>query len=433
VSAATHEHLIVFARWPEPGTTKTRLIPALGAAGAAEFQRRMTLHTLRSAATVAKERGVHIEVRYAGGDAARMTAAFGSLPSYRPQGDGDLGARLARSVEDAASEGAARVVVMGTDCPALTPTHLRQAFDALAGSDVVVGPAVDGGYTLIGVTRPQPALFDGIAWSTEQVLPATLRTAAAEGLSVVQLERLPDVDRPEDVAHAEKSLERTLSVIIPTRDEGPRLGATLDLLAQRGDAEVIVVDGGSSDDTVAVARKHEARVVHARPGRARQMNAGAAAASGGLLLFCHADTHLPEHYDVHVRAALARPRAVAGAFDLALRGEEPMLRRIERAVGWRSRALQSPYGDQSIFLRRTTFQRLGGYREVPIMEDHDLIRRARRLGRIVIAEGAASTSARFWRRHGMLRGTLINQAVLVGTRLGVAPETLAGWRAGRRG
>ena len=120
-----------------------------------------------------------------------------------------------------------------------------------------------------------------------------------------------------------------------------------------------------------------------------------------------------------------------GAFDLALRGEERGLRRIERGVRWRSRTRRMPYGDQALFLKRAVFERLGGYADLPIMEDYDLVVRARRLGRVVIAAGSASTSARFWREHGMLRGTLRNQALVLGWHLGIAPKTLARWRRAR--
>jgi len=436
VSDSSTDHLIVFARWPEAGTTKTRLIPALGAAGAADLQRRMTQHTLRTADRLAAQRGTALEVRFAGGDAERMGTLFGSQRLYRPQGEGDLGGRLTRAIDEAFAGGAQRVVVIGTDCPALDADLLGRAFEALgAGTtpahDVVLGPADDGGYYLIGLTRPQPRLFDAMPWSTDGVLAETLRRAHDAGLRCARTAPRPDVDLPDDLPGAYTALERTLSVIVPTHNEGPRLATTL-AAAQAEDAEVLVVDGGSTDDTVAIAHACGVRVLESAPGRAAQMNAGAAASCGGVLLFCHADTHLPADYAARVREALATPRAMLGAFEFALRGEEPALRRIERAVHWRTHARQMPYGDQALFLRRAVFDALGGYRALPIMEDYDLVVRAKKRGRVAVAEAAASTSARFWREHGMVRGTLLNQAVLVGWRLGIAPATLARWRRGRR-
>ncbi len=424
------EHLIVFARWPEAGTTKTRLIPALGPEGAAHVQRRMTQHTLRITDRLARERGVHVELRYAGGDETKLTSMFGRGRRLRPQGEGDLGARLARAVHESAEAGAGRIVVIGTDCPAITVDLLARAFDALGHGDVVLGPAEDGGYYLVGVQRPHPELFEDIAWSTDRVLEETLRVTAASDLRVTQLEALPDVDRPEDLEACETELERSVTVVMPTRNEGARLAETLDVAMRHGDAEVVVADGGSSDETLDIARKRGVRIVASAPGRAVQMNAGAEAAVGGLLLFCHADTHLPDGYERLAREALRRPEAVAGAFDLALRGEGAGLRRIERGVARRSRRKQLPYGDQAIFLTRRRFRELGGFRELPIMEDYDLIQRAKRLGQVVIADGSASTSARYWRTHGTIRGTLRNQAVLLGWRLGVSPARLARWRRG---
>jgi len=431
VNTAPRDHLIVFTRWPEPGATKTRLIPAMGAAGAAALQRRMTQHMLRTTDRLAAAHGVHVEVRFTGGDADRMTACFGAARHYEPQGEGDLGARLERAIQEALAAGAQRVCVVGTDCPAIDADLLRRAFESLEEADVVIGPAEDGGYYLLGMRSARPALFDRIPWSTDRVLETTLRAAEAEHLSVARLPVLRDIDRPEDLEHARAMLAGALSIVVPTRNEAARLAATLDAIRSGGDAEVLVVDGGSHDETTQIAASRGARVLHGPVGRAAQMNAGARAASGSVLLFCHADTHLPAGYEGLVRAALDREGAVLGAFDLALRGEERALRRIERGVRWRSRTRRLPYGDQALFLRRSVFERLGGYADLPIMEDYDLVVRARRLGRVVIAAGSASTSARFWREHGMLRGTLRNHALVLGWRLGVAPQTLARWRRAR--
>lgn len=434
VSDTATEHLVVFTRWPEAGRAKTRLVAALGPDGAARLQERMTRHTLARAAGFARRRGAELIVRFAGGDAARMAAAYGRLHRYLPQGAGDLGQRLARAFEAAFAAGARRVVLVGTDCPELAAVHLRSAFDALVDSDVVLGPAEDGGYYLVGLARPCSSLFEDVPWGTAQVLGVTLRRATAAGRSVTRLVVLRDVDRPEDLPHAQATLARAVSVVIPTRNEDERLGPTLDLVAQEDDVEVLVVDGGSRDATREVAAGRGVHVLASTPGRAGQLNTGAQAAAGGVLLFCHADTHLPAGYVASVRRALAHPGVMLGAFDLTLRGRERGLRYIERCVRWRSRRLQLPYGDQALFMTRTAFERLGGFRQLPVMEDYDFVRRARRRGRIVMAGAAVSTSARFWRVHGMLRGAFLNQAVVLGWHLGVSPTRLAAWRrANRRG
>ncbi len=193
-------HLIIFTRYPEAHKTKTRLIPALGPEGAAALQYEMTRHTLRWVGRLRSDLALSVEVRFEGGDAVRMRDHFGSGFSYRPQGPGDLGRRMARAVQEGCRSGARRTVVMGTDCPDISPQLVLTAFDRLMTHDLVLGPAMDGGYYLIGLCRPELELFSNIDWGTEQVLSDTLVRAKQLSLSVSQLETLSDVDRPEDIA-----------------------------------------------------------------------------------------------------------------------------------------------------------------------------------------------------------------------------------------
>jgi rSAM/selenodomain-associated transferase 2 len=191
--------------------------------------------------------------------------------------------------------------------------------------------------------------------------------------------------------------------------------------------EVIVVDGGSQDDTVQLAQSWGVKVLSAGGDRAGQMNAGALAATGDILLFLHADTCLPTGFDALVRQALNQPKAVAGAFVLRINASLLGLRLIERGVNWRSRWLQMPYGDQAIFLKTEVFHDLGGFPKLPIMEDFELMRHLRRFGRIVIIPTPVLTSGRRWQKLGVLKTTLINQLVIVAYFLGVPPERIVRW------
>ncbi len=228
---------------------------------------------------------------------------------------------------------------------------------------------------------------------------------------------------------------QSLSVIIPTYNEQSQFGATLTSLRDANVNEVIVADGGSGDRTIAAARNSSARVVSAARGRGNQLNAGAAAASGDLLLFLHADTLLPAGFEYHVRRLLARPHVAAGAFRLRIGAPAPgrAYRLLEAAVNWRSVYRQMPYGDQAIFMSAATFEAIGGFAQVPVMEDFDLIRRLRRRGRIAIAPVAVVTSARRWQQHGLWRTTLLNQCCIAAFRLGVDPSRIASWRQGCKG
>lgn len=431
----TAQRLIVFTRYPEPGSTKTRLIPALGPAGAADLARRLGLDTLAWALALARQEPLRLEVRHDGGDEVAMRTWLGRAPLYRPQGPGDLGQRMARALHQALQEGEQRVVLVGTDCPGRDDRLLSRAFSALATHDLVLGPARDGGYHLVGLRRPAPEIFEGIAWGGQRVLSQTLAAAGRAGLSMHLLGTLPDIDRPEDLPLLEQAPRPPawpaqpglISVIMPALNEAAGLPACLGpLLAQAG-VEVLVVDGGSGDGTYELARSLGAGAGLSFRGRARQMNLGAALARGELLLFLHADTRLPTDWAGEVRRVLARPGVALGCFRLALDQAGPGSALVERLVDLRTRLLGLPYGDQGLFLSAEGFARAGGYAELPIMEDYELVKRLGRQGRVAQAGLKALTSGRRWRRLGLLRTTLLNQLIVLGYHLGVRPEVLRRW------
>lgn len=205
ISETAKERLIIFTRYPEPGSTKTRLIPALGAEGAATLQRQMTEYT------ISKVRELHgnsiaVEVHFDGGKQQLMQDWLGSDIVYRPQSSGDLGSRMARSLSLALQSGTERVVIIGTDCPGLNAQLMAQAFHQLHSHDLVLGPAMDGGYYLLGLRYFIPELFSGISWGTAEVLQRTVDIAKNLNLSVAYLPHLADVDRPEDLPVWEKRL-----------------------------------------------------------------------------------------------------------------------------------------------------------------------------------------------------------------------------------
>ncbi len=199
------DQLIVFTRWPEPGTTKTRMIPALGAEGAAQLQREMTEFFMRTAKEFSQNSQSRIEVRYAGGDTSRMNGWLGKGLDFRAQADGDLGRRMDDAFRKAFLAGRRRVIIVGTDCPEISTGILTQALSSLDTHDLVLGPCKDGGYYLIGTNQLTPALFKEIAWGTDQVLSKTREIADRLGLKTKLLEVLDDVDRPEDLSIWERA------------------------------------------------------------------------------------------------------------------------------------------------------------------------------------------------------------------------------------
>jgi rSAM/selenodomain-associated transferase 2 len=217
----------------------------------------------------------------------------------------------------------------------------------------------------------------------------------------------------------------TLSVIVPTLDEECAIAATLTAARQPGLDELIVVDGGSRDATVALARPLSDSVLAAPRGRAPQMNAGATAARGDILLFLHADSCLPAGYPALVRAALDAPGVVGGRFDLRLDAVGVAYRVLERLISLRSRLTHVATGDQAIFVRRDVFEHLGGYPRVPLMEDVALSRAIKRLGRVACLRATVTTSARRWQRHGVARTVLLMWLLRAAYYAGVPPERLA--------
>jgi len=191
--------LVIFAKAPQPSAAKTRLIPALGAEGAADLARRMLVHTLQQA-LAAGAGPVELCMSPAPGNKAWQGVALPAGVTCTAQGEGDLGQRMARAVARITRQQQS-VLLFGTDCPALAAAHLAEAGRQLARHDAVLLPAADGGYILIGLKTPCPALFTDMTWSTSAVAAETQRRMAALGLRVWQGPTLHDIDEPADLAH----------------------------------------------------------------------------------------------------------------------------------------------------------------------------------------------------------------------------------------
>lgn len=215
-----------------------------------------------------------------------------------------------------------------------------------------------------------------------------------------------------------------ISIIIPVLNEATKIQSTLTRVLKTTNVEVIVVDGGSLDETVEIAKSFNVKVISAKPGRASQMNAGATVANGDILLFLHADTLLPNNFDTLICLALQDAKTIAGAFELRIDAKLWGLRFIEKMVNARSRLFSLPYGDQAIFLKATVFHEVGGFPDLLIMEDFELMLRLRSEGRITILSESVLTSGRRWQKLGVVKTTLINQLVILGYFLGVSPDKL---------
>ncbi len=424
--------LAIFTRYPQAGKTKTRLIPTLGEEGAADLQRRMTFHTLQQARKWSDGKLNAITVFTHGGDKNSFSGWLGRDLVYVQQAGENLGQRMLEAFRASFQRGAERVVIIGTDCPGITKDHLKRAFREITQNTVVLGPARDGGYYLIGCGRVIPELFQNIPWGTSGVLNDTVYRAFHMGLSVHLLGLLDDVDRPEDLGVwnricSEKPVEPKISVIVPALNEAGNIERCISSIRSGENIEIIVVDGESCDGTVDIALSLGVTVVESLPGRGCQMNVGAEHASGDVYVFLHADTFLPEYYDWHIRAALCDSEILGGAFEFSVDEPSWSLRLIERMVCWRSRVFDFPYGDQGIVVRRECFEEIGGFSEMPLMEDYEFVLRLRKRGGVGIIPLPVVTSARRWYEVGVWRTTLLNQVCVIAYRLGISPERIVRW------
>jgi rSAM/selenodomain-associated transferase 2 len=215
-----------------------------------------------------------------------------------------------------------------------------------------------------------------------------------------------------------------ISIVVPVLDEADEIAATLASAADPEVGEVIVVDGGSRDGTCEIAAGLGHRVIAAPRGRAAQMNAGATRAHGEVLLFLHGDTRLPPGFGAQVRAAVAAG-AVAGRFDVDLRGRHGLLPVVAELINARSRLTRMATGDQAMFVRRDVFASLGGFAAIPLMEDVELSGRLRRAGPYAALRARVSTSGRRWEEHGVARTVALMWALRFAFWCGVPAERLA--------
>ncbi|MGM0578493.1 MAG: TIGR04283 family arsenosugar biosynthesis glycosyltransferase [Myxococcota bacterium] len=461
--------LVVLAKSPEAGRVKTRLATAVGdraaASLAAAFLRDVWKHAARAPECA--------PVLALAGRRDGLPALDPPPGAIRRQGGGDLGARMERRLRRGIGE-AGRAVLIGADSPGVPPALLGRAARLLEHHDAVLGPSEDGGFWLIGLRRCPQGLLADLPWSTPDTLQRTLERLREHDLSVGFLPTWFDVDDARDLTRLRLLLDHGVldapatratlhqtrspiipipyndpgtcaspqlpgaaasspadvnpSIIIPTLNEARHLPLRLrELLAMDGAGEIIVVDGGSTDVTADIATACPGvRLVRSPAGRARQMNAGAAAARGDVLLFLHADVQLPRTAMSHISGACNDPGVVAGAFlthHVSDGGRWP-LGRLLRLADVRSRYTALPYGDQALFVRADAFCALGGFPDLPLMEDLEMSIRLRRVGRVARCRAEVRVSGRRFEARPAYYTTLVNVFPLL-YRLGVPARWLS--------
>lgn len=423
------DQLIFFVKAPKRGEVKSRLAAEIGDEKALSIYKAVATRSLNSL-----RKGLYdLQIACYPPDEGEMVSEWlGPDLNLQPQKGAELGERMGNAFRDAFYQGAEKVVLVGSDIPGLERYRVEEAFSALEDNDAVINPTFDGGYCLIGFAKQgfQPAIFRGIKWSSESVFKDTIEIFSRKGTTVRVLRPLHDIDRAEDLKYFPEFSEtkKIISVIVPVLGEAESINPLVrHLLSLDGaeECEIIVIDGDPGRGTVDAIEEKGIRKIVSEKGRARQMNMGAGAAKGEILLFLHADTYLPANAFRKIRDTIAGGRYVGGAFNLSLDSSRPLIRFISRAGAIRTRLTHIPYGDQAIFLRRDYFMKIGRYKEISLMEDVELMRRIKRLGgKIRILNEPASTSARKYLRDGPLYAASRNCLLRILFDLGTPPEKL---------
>ncbi len=440
--------ICVFAKLPVPGRVKTRLVPSLGSRGAAELAKVFLQDTWASVSALPWAKPV-------------LASTGKDLPDCLPsqaevwlQGDGDLGARL-ENISHRALCDHAYVIAIGADSPGLPAKYLEQAREALARADAVIGPCEDGGFYLLGLRECPTGLLSGIPWSAPTTCLETIAKLQAAGLTVYILDDWFDVDTAEDLERLNalitaKQIEapetkrflethawrwagaQTIkcSVIIPTLNERESLPQTLRALAEhQWIHEVIVADGDSKDGTREwLAAQNFARALDSPACNGNQINRGAQAASGNVLLILHADCQLPPDAGERIGATLQSQDVAGGCFEVRFNASGPLsLKVVAAGINFRSRLTRTATGDQGIFVRKRVFEQVGGCPAWPLFEDVDLVSRIKTVGRFAVLRSPLLVSPRRHLARGVFRTVLLIYGLRVAFWLGVSPFTLRKW------
>jgi len=428
--------LLIFLRYPEPGKVKTRLAASIGDVEAAGVYGKLVLRTL-SIARKLKQSSPDVCIFICFDPLGREREIRQSYPGpweFIHQSGNDLGTRMENAFHYAMHNSFGNVVLIGTDISDLAVEDLDEAFQALNQGASVLGPAADGGFYLIGLSVPCSQAFKQAKWGTSDVFRRTQSLLTNSGLSVKKLKKRRDVDRAEDLVYMDihSDFEHmgpagdSISVIIPTLRDPLSFESLITIVEKdlRPDDEIVVVYGGhlSIGNNCPLGRR--ARLIHSPIGRGNQLNAGAAAAKKDLFFFLHDDSLPPPYFASSVRFLAKEPQVSLGCFELAFSPSTKLLELIARWANLRSRILGLPYGDQGLFCRRVIFEMVGGFRNEYLMEDVELVRGCRRLGKLMIAPLPIYTSSREYINNGILRTSLKHHFTMLMYQLGVDERRL---------
>lgn len=414
-------------RYPQPGQVKSRLATAIGAQSAATIYDKLVRRTLGVVSDLKRlDPDVEIFVYFTPVDRrSQMEQHYPGPWRFIPQQGTHLGHKMATAFDLVWSRGFQQIVIIGSDIADIESDDIQEAFAALAEGYTVLNPASDGGFYLLGLSRPCPAVFEPETWGTQEIFARTEHLLQKGGLTVRCLRQRHDIDRPEDLSHIARQpiFQDSLSIIIPTLRSITGLRPLLTALTSGmwpGD-EIIVV----SPEATTAGAPHEPMLVSesclavaSAKGRGLQLNAGVRHAKGNVLWFVHDDSTVPNQFAYLVRQISRAKQMSLGCFRLAFSPSTPLLNAIAQWGNWRTRFVKLPYGDQGLFCRRETFTQVGGFHRDMLMEDVDFVKRCRRHGGILMLPEMLYTSPQRYLKRGILRASVRNHFTILLYHLG---------------
>ncbi|MDR3567247.1 MAG: TIGR04283 family arsenosugar biosynthesis glycosyltransferase [Syntrophobacteraceae bacterium] len=420
--------LLIFLKYPAPGRVKSRLAKEVGVEGAARIYEKLVRRTLGIACDVKrKSPQIDITLFYMPKDPLQgLVNKFRGPWKFQEQEGDHLGYRMASALRSAFAQGAGRAVLIGTDLADVEAGDIEEAFKNWGENVVVLGPAADGGFYLVGTDRAIDSPFDFTTWGTNEVFSRTAREFEAAGFRVHLAPRRYDVDQKSDLARLDRNplFSDSISIIIPTLSETERLSPLLHYLENLlwpGD-EIVVVEGGAFDKTALHRKSPALTVIKTIRGRGIQQNVGAMLSRGNILFFLHDDTTPPPQFAYLIRSSCRDKPKVAGCFKLRFR---PSNRALDLISGWanlRTSLCKLPYGDQGYFCRKDLFERAGGFGRKYLMEDVEIVRKLRKIGGgardiSIMAEYVYTSPGRYL-RNGVLKASLQNHLIFFLSALG---------------
>jgi len=448
---STNDHnssmLVLFARYPEKGTGKRRIARDLGDAHTHLVAKHLYVN------------GWSDLLRWPGPTAVSTTRPHyleddGPFPAKRiddfviQTGD-NLGQRIQDTENKLRRKHNGPLIFIGSDSPELKQEHFEQASHLLETHDVVLGPAMDGGVTLMGVRDHWPPL-DDLPWSTDRLFTELRQRCRDHMLSVALLEPTHDTDDVYDLLRIRQSLEKdwrpdrrnlhtlmtrmfpSVGVVIPAKNDALQVATLLQQLEMQGVDRVIVVDAEHDPLTAQRCYRHGATYLEGGSSRGERMDIGAGHLRTEVLWFLHADTRLPDGAADELRLHIVRGNS-GGWFRFRFDGKPGRGKSLlERCINWRAR-LGTPYGDQGLFVSRTAYHETGGLTHQPLFEEVRMVRRLRRQDfKFAPVKLSIGVSERRWQQDGWIRRTLSNRWLALQYMCGVKPERLAARYHGKR-